>query len=393
MSNLARINNITDFRNAARRKLPRRIFDYADGGADDETTLLNNMTAFGHYMLVPHVRNTRSEVDCALDFIGCPLALPIMLSPVGGIAMFHPEKEYAVIRAASKHRLMFTLSIVGTVSIEDAASAGSGPKMFQVYLQKDKGATAALVERCKESGFDALCITIDASVAGNRERDIRNSFGFSHKKSFSAFLDFASRPSWSFGMLSAPPLIFPNLNSKNGAAVDTTTVSEIIQSEFKQDIVWDDIAWLAKIWGGPLIVKGILNPDDALQAIQSGAEAVMLSNHGGRQLDGVSAPVDIVEEVRQRLGSGKNLILDGGVRRGNQVLKAIALGANACSFGRPYLYALAAGGENGVCRLFDLMTAEIKRSMALLGCANLAEIESRHIRTQRASPPSPTIGL
>lgn len=386
MRSIEKINNLGEFRNAARKILPKRVFDYADGGADDEWSLSQNTSAHNRYALVPHLTNKNSTTSPAVEFLGSSLGLPIILSPVGGLAMFHPEKEYAVISAASKYGAMFTLSTVGTISIEEAALAGKGPKMFQVYLQKDRGATADLVSRCKRSGFAALAITVDAPVAGKRERDIRNRFRFQDRSYPAAFFDFARKPRWSLGMLSASPFRFPNLRGKDGRDADIGSVAEIVEQQFESEINWDDISWLAKIWDGPLIVKGILNASDAAQAIQCGARAVMLSNHGGRQLDGAVSPVDVIDEVRQRIGQSGNIIVDGGIRRGSHVLRSLALGADICALGRPYVFALAAGGEAGVDRLFEIMSDEITRNLKLLGCARIEDIERYHVRRFEPGP-------
>jgi L-lactate dehydrogenase (cytochrome) len=380
LRSIGEINNLCEFRSAARKNLPKRVFDYADGGADDEWSLSQNISAHNRYALVPHLKKKRLATSSAVEFLGSPLGLPIILSPVGGLAVFHPKKEYAVIGAASKYGAMFTLSIVGTISIEEAALIGNGPKMFQIYLQKDRGATADMVSRCKQSGFAALAITVDAPVAGKRERDIRNRFRFQDRSSLTAILDFVRKPRWSVDMLSASPFCFPNLKGKDGRNADAGSVAEILEQQFESDIIWEDISWLAKIWDGPLIVKGILNGSDAAQAIQCGASAVMLSNHGGRQLDGTVSPVDVIDEVRQSIGQSGHIIVDGGIRRGSHVLKSLALGADICALGRPYVFALAAGGEAGVDRLFEIMSDEITRNLTLLGCARIQDIGRHHVR-------------
>ena len=378
---LQRANNIADLRRLARRGLPRPIFDYIDGGSDDEVTLERNMTAFAEYELIPDVLTDVSTIRTATTLFGQPVASPLMLGPTGLTRMFHPDAELAVARAAARHGLLYSLSTLGTTRLEDLAEAFGGPKVFQIYIFKDRGLTAEFVARCKAAGFHGLALTVDTPVAGNRERDRINGLSLPPRLTVRSFLSFAAHPSWSLPALRGSKFDFANVSHKIDAlAAGPMSLFDYIGGQFDRSLTWTDVEWLAREWGGPLAIKGLMTPEDAKRAIASGATGVMVSNHGGRQLDGAPAPIDQIAAVRAALGDGPEIICDGGVRRGSDIVKACALGATACSIGRPYLYGLAAGGEAGVDWALKLLRDEFERSLALAGVNDLASLAGRHVR-------------
>lgn len=381
MRALQRANNIADLRALARRRLPRPIFDYIDGGADDEVTLRRNVSAFAEYELVPDVLNDVSRIRTGTRLFGEPAAWPLMLAPTGLTRMFHGHAELAVARAAARHGLLYSLSTMGTTRLEALAEAFGGPKVFQIYIFKDRGLTNEFVARCKEAGFHGLALTVDTPVAGNRERDRVNGLSLPPRLTLKSMLSFALHPAWSLPALTGSRFDLANVSHKVDAlAAGPMSLFDYIGGQFDRAVTWRDVEWLAAEWGGPLAVKGVMTPEDARRAVASGATGIMVSNHGGRQLDGAPAPIDQVGLVRDAIGDGPDLICDGGVRRGSDVVKALALGATACSIGRPYLYGLAAGGEAGVCRALTLLFEEFERTMILAGVNDITQLARRHIR-------------
>ncbi|MBY8821542.1 alpha-hydroxy acid oxidase [Sphingomonas colocasiae] len=381
MKRLERAYNIADLRLMARRRLPRPIFDYIDGGADDEVTLARNMSAFSRYELVPDVLVDVSRIRTETRMFGQPAAWPLMLSPTGLNRMFHGDAELAVARAAARHGLPYGLSTLGTTRLEDLAKAFGGPKIFQIYIFKDRGLTAEFVARCKAAGFHGLALTVDTPVAGNRERDRVNGLAVPPRLTLRSMLSYARHPGWSIPALSAARFDFANVSHRVDALADgPMSLFDYIGGQFDRTLTWRDVEWLAAEWGGPLSIKGVMTPQDAKHAIAAGATGVMISNHGGRQLDGAPAPIDQVAPIREALGDGPDVICDGGIRRGSDVVKALALGATGCSIGRPYLFGLAAGGEAGVDRALTLLREEFDRTMVLAGIADIGEIQPRHIR-------------
>jgi L-lactate dehydrogenase (cytochrome) len=378
---LERANNIADLRRLARRSLPAPIFDYIDGGADDEMSLQRNMSAYREYELIPDVLTDVSSIRTATTLFGEPLAWPLMLAPTGLTRMFHADAELAVARAAAKHGLLYSLSTLGTTRLEALAQAFNGPKVFQIYIFKDRGLTAEFVARCKAAGFHGLALTVDTPVAGNRERDRVNGLSLPPRLTLRSMLSFAAHPSWSIPALRGSKFDLANVSHRVDAlAAGPMSLFDYIGGQFDRRVVWADVEWLAREWGGPLAVKGLMTPEDARRAIASGATGVMISNHGGRQLDGAPAPVDQISAVRETLGDGPDIICDGGIRRGSDIVKACALGASACSIGRPYLYGLAAGGEVGVDRTLTLLRQEFDRTLTLAGVNDVANLAPRHVR-------------
>ena len=378
---LGRANNIADLRRLARGRLPRPIFDYIDGGADDEVSLERNVAAFSKYEIVPDVLTNVSSIRTGTRLFGQEVAWPLMLAPTGLTRMFHGDAELAVARAAARHGLLYSLSTLGTTRLEALAEAYGGPKVFQIYIFKDRGLTAEFVARCRESGFHGLALTVDTPVAGNRERDRVNGLSLPPRLTLKSMLSFAAHPRWSIPALTGRKFDFANVSHKVDAlAGGPMSLFDYIGGQFDRSLTWADVEWLVREWGGPLAIKGLMTPEDAKRAIASGASGVMVSNHGGRQLDGAPAPIDQIAPVRDALGDGPDVICDGGVRRGSDVVKALALGATGCSIGRPYLYGLAAGGEAGVDRALTLLGEEFERTLTLAGVNDVARLERRHVR-------------
>jgi L-lactate dehydrogenase (cytochrome) len=378
---LERCFNIADLRRLARRRLPAPMFHYIDGGADDEWTMRRNSAVFDRYALVPRVLRDIREIDLATRVLGTQLDLPFFLGPTGMSRLFHHDKELGVARAAHAAGTLYSLSTMATTSLEDVAAASAGAKMFQVYIFKDRGLTRELVARCKAANYQALCLTVDTPLAGNRERDLVTGMTMPPRLSLRSLLSFAASPSWSLNFLRDPDFRLANVMHRVDALANGPLgLIEYVNGQFDRSITWEDAAWLAREWDGPFVIKGLVNVDDARRAADIGATALMLSNHGGRQLDGSLAPLDALAPIRDALGDAVELIVDGGIRRGTHVLKALALGASACSIGRPYLYGLAAGGQAGVARAIDLLRDELLTDLALLGCTRVAELGAHHVQ-------------
>lgn len=371
---------VDDYHRRARRILPSAIYHYLAGGADDEWSLSNNESAFRRYELMPEYLRDISEIDTATTVLGANLSAPVILSPTGMSRLFHHDKEFGVARVAEKVGLMYSLSTMATASIEEVAATSSGPKMFQIYIHKDRSLTDEFVDRAKSEGYQALCLTVDTPLAGNRERDRKSGFEIPPRLRLGSVLNFTLHLKWSYNLLRHPDFGLANLASR-GDALGSGPVGVIgyVNSQFDRTVTWDDVARIIERWNGPFAIKGLQSPNDAARAVDVGASAVMISNHGGRQLDFAPAPIDCVQPMRDKIGDQLELIVDGGVRRGTDVLKALALGANAVSIGRPYLYALAAGGEAGVAQYLINLKEEISRNMALLGVKSLAEISNSHV--------------
>jgi L-lactate dehydrogenase (cytochrome) len=378
---IKRCYNLEDFRQLARRRLPAPLFHFMDGGADDETALRGSVSAFDQCQLMPNALSDTSNVDLSTTVLGQKVDWPVILSPTGINRLFHHDGERAVARAAAKAGTIYSLSTMSNVSIEEIGALTSGPKCFQVYIHRDRGLTREFVERSKAAGFESLCLTIDTLVAGNRERDLKSGMIMPPKLTLNSLLSFAMHWRWAFNYLNSEKFELANLaNNKRAGSEKLISVIDYVNSQFDPSITWSDVEELVKQWNGPFVIKGILSASDAKRAVDVGATAIMVSNHGGRQLDGTPSPYECLADIADAVGGRADIILDGGIRRGSHVLKALAMGANACSIGRGYLYPLAAGGEAGVTRALGRLRAEIERDMVLMGCDRLSKLDRSCLR-------------
>ena len=373
-------HNTEDFRKLARRRLPAPIFHYIDGGADDEVTLRRNTEAFNSWDLIPNVLAGMETLDLSTTVLGCKLDLPLFLAPTAMQRLFHHDGEKAVASVAAQMGTLFGVSTIATTSIEEIGAYTRGPKLFQLYVHRDQGLTNDLIERCKASRFDALALTVDTIVSGNRERDFYTGMTTPPRFTLSSLASFALHPGWTLNYLFRKKFELANVARYIRQGTDvTSSVVEYINSQMATNISWDDARRIRESWGGPFAIKGVISVADARRAVDIGATAIMISNHGGRQLDGSRAPLDQLAEIVDAVGDRIEVILDGGIRRGTHVLKALALGAKACSGGRLYLYALTAGGAAGVQRALTLLRDEIVRDMMLMGCKSIKELDRSKI--------------
>ncbi len=378
---LSDCHNIDDFRLLAKQRLPWPVFDYIDGAADDELTKARNTAAYGDCDLVPDVLAGVAEIDMSVTIMGRRSALPLILSPTALQRVFHWQGERAVARAADKFGLWCGISSLATVSIEEVAALTSGPKMFQLYVHKDKGLNRSMIERCKAASFDAIALTVDTIVGGKRERCLRSGFSSPPRFTLASMIGYAARPRWTLDYLLREKFSLPQLDSY---LAEGTRKAMSIQSYFTemldQSLDWNTAARIREEWGGTFCLKGVMSVADARRAVEIGADAIMISNHGGRQLDGSRAPFDQLPEIVDAVGGRIEIICDGGVRRGSHVLKALAAGANCASGGRLYLYALAAAGQDGVERAIGLLRDEIERDMKLMGVKSVGQLNRERLR-------------
>jgi L-lactate dehydrogenase (cytochrome) len=368
--------NIADLRELARKRLPRMVFDYIDGGADDETTLRWSETRFNEYRLVWDALVDIDTLDLSTRVLGQDIKLPFFISPTALQRMFHHDGECAVAAAATKRGTAYSLSTMGTVSLEEIASICPGPKFFQAYVWKDRGLLKDVLARAKAAGFAAVALTVDVPIGGNRERDPRNKFTVPPPINFNTVVNMLSRPEYLYNMAAHPrPTVanFTQFTSMPGGVVG------FINEQFDRTVTWKDAEWMRDVWGGEFAIKGITHAADARRCADMGA-AAWISNHGGRQLDTSPATIDVLEEVVEAVDGRVDVILDGGVRRGTDIVKAIALGAKAVAIGRAYLFGLAAGGGAGVERALTILEEELRRDMMLLGCPRVRDLEPRFVR-------------
>ncbi len=381
---ISQCRNVEDFRTLAKRRLPAPIFHYIDGAADDEVTLRRNTEAYEHCDLVPNVLAGLKDVDISTTVMGQKLAMPLFCSPTALQRLFHHEGERGVANAAQKFGTMFGISSLATVSIEDIGSAISTPKMFQLYVHKDQGLTNSMVERCRDANFDVLALTVDTITGGNRERDLITGFTSPPRLTLKSLASFATHPRWAFNYVTREKFDLPQLNRyvKEGSSI-SISLGEYLSTMLDPTMSWKDAETIRKSWGRQFCLKGIMSVADAKRAIDIGATAIMVSNHGGRQLDGSRSPFDQLAEIVDAVGDKIDVICDGGITRGTHVLKALSVGAKACSGGRFYLYALAAGGQAGVERALLNLRTEIERDMKLMGCNSLADLSRENLRWRK----------
>lgn len=367
--------SIEELRKRAQRRLPRQIFDFLEGGADDEWTLRQNAERFADYALSTSTLVDVSAICTKTRILGQEVASPLMVAPTGASELFHRDAEPAVAAAAAEFGAWYTLSTMSNTSLETVAEAGDGPRMLQVYVFRDRERVVSLVERCRAAGYTALCLTVDTPLSGNRERDRANGMSIPPRWTLKNIARFAARPAWSFDALFKCRYALGNFEDiGKGDASGRGLAMDYVNQQFDRSVTWEDAAWLARLWDGPFVVKGLLSAEDAQRAREIGASAVWISNHGGRQLDSVPATVDCIAGIRAAVGDEMEVIVDGGFRRGTHVLKALALGADACALGRPCLYGLAAAGQAGVEHALHLLQDELKRAMALSGRADIRAI-------------------
>jgi L-lactate dehydrogenase (cytochrome) len=372
--------NFEDFRRLAKKNLPAPIFHYIDGGSDDEVTLKRNTESFLKCDLVPNILAGVGEPDLSTTVFGQKIDMPLFLSPVAMQRLFHHDGDKASARAAEKFGTFYSMSTMATSSIEEIANISGGPKMFQIYIHKLKGLTDNLIDRCKSSGFKSMCLTVDTVTAGNRERDHHWGFTTPPKLTLKSILSFMKRPGWTFNYLIHEKFQMANVKdfTKKGTSI-AKGVMEYINEQYDPAMSWKDAEYCIKRWKGPFAIKGLMSVEDAKRAVDIGASAILLSNHGGRQLDGSRSPFDQLPAIREAVGDKLEIILDGGVRRGTHVIKALSLGATACSFGKGFLFGLGAGGQAGVEQVLKRMKEELRRDMILLGCKSIKELNSSKI--------------
>ncbi|HWF20517.1 MAG TPA: alpha-hydroxy acid oxidase [Acidimicrobiales bacterium] len=373
---LAKAASVADLRRIAKRRLPGGVFDYIDGGAEDERTMAANEAAFGQVTFRPRVLRGIEDVDISSTLLGQPLDYPLVLAPTGFTRMADPSGEVAVARAAERAGLPYVLSSLSTRSIEEVRASSRGRLWFQVYAWRDRGLVKELVDRSAAARYEALVLTVDSAVFGRRERDVRRGFSLPPSIGPGTIVDGALHPGWTWAFLQSEPIRFANIVDRGVAdGSSPVTLSDYVNAQFDPALSWNDIDWLRTIWDGPIIVKGIQGVEDAIIAADMGVEAIALSNHGGRQLDSSPATLSLVSPVADAVGDRTEIICDGGIRRGSDILKAVAAGASACMTGRPYLYGLGAGGERGVDRVLGWFRDDCVRTMRLIGAPVIGDLD------------------
>tara|TARA_B100001175_G_scaffold123679_2_gene105350 strand:+ start:3683 stop:4831 length:1149 start_codon:yes stop_codon:yes gene_type:complete len=379
--NLGQCHNFSDFRALAKKKLPSPIFNYIDGAADDEVTYRRNSQSFNDVDLVPNVLVGVEKVDMSTEIMGQKLSMPFYCAPTALQRLFHHEGERAVAKAASSYGTMFGVSSLATVTVEDIAQISSGPKMFQFYFHKDRGLNDALLERAKAANFNVLALTVDTITGGNRERDLRTGFTSPPKLTLDSLLSFALHPMWAWNFFTKEKFDMPHLSGHVTEGTNlAVSVGEYFSTMLDQSMNWSDAEKLCQQWNGQFALKGIMSVEDAKRAVEIGCTGIMVSNHGGRQLDGSRAPFDQLAEICDAVGDQIDVVCEGGIQRGTHILKALSVGAKCCSIGRYYLYALAAAGQAGVERALNQLAVEVERDMKLMGVTKVDQLRRSNIR-------------
>ena len=366
-----RCGTVGELRAAARRCVPRVMFDFVDGAADDEVTSRRNREDFAEYEIVPRMLVDVSEVDIRTTVLGQPVAVPLIGAPMGLNGLVHHRGEAGIARAMHAAGSIHTLAAMASYSIEEIAAEAPGSEWFQMYIWRDRGLVRELVERARAAGFLALVLTVDVPRAAGRDRDRRNGFGLPPRVTLRSLAGGAVRPRWSAQFIRHPRMTTASIAGHGGGPDDPVGITAYVNGQFDPSANWDDLAWFRELWDGPLVVKGILSASDARRAVALGSDGVIVSNHGGRQLDHAPSTISALPPIVDAIGSDAEVILDGGIRRGSDVLKAIALGARACMIGRPLAYGLGAGGEPGARRAVTILEQELRTAMALAGCPSL----------------------
>ena len=378
---LSHCHNFQDFRLLAKQKLPSPVFNYIDGAADDEVTYARNTSSFNDVDLIPNVLAGVDKVDLSTTIFDKKIEIPLYCAPTAVQRLFHHDGERAVAKAAEKYGTMFGVSSLSTVSVEEINSIIDTPKMFQFYFHKDRGLNSSMLQRAKEQNFDVLALTVDTITGGNRERDLRTGFTIPPNMNIYSILDFLIKPQWTFNYLTHKKFELPHLQEYVSEGTNVfTSIGSYFSNMLDQSMNWDDAEKLCSEWDGHFALKGIMSVEDAKKAVDIGCTGIMVSNHGGRQLDGSRAPFDQLAEIVDAVGDKIDVICEGGIQRGTHVLKALSLGAKACSGGRLYLYALAAAGQKGVERALSQIRNEIERDMKLMGCTSINQLTRKNLK-------------
>ncbi|QIE42654.1 alpha-hydroxy acid oxidase [Meridianimarinicoccus aquatilis] len=385
-------HNFQDFRRLSQRRLPGPIFNYIDGGADDETTYRHNTRAFDQCDLLPSVLTGVSDVDMSVTVMGQKLAMPFYCSPTALQRLFHHEGERAVAAAAEKYGTMFGVSSLGTVSLEELRKKHKTPQVYQFYFHKDRGLNSAMMQRAKEAGVDVMMLTVDSITGGNRERDLRTGFSIPFRLTLAGMIQFAIKPMWGINYVTHERFRLPQLEEHVDMSGGASSIGGYFSEMLDPSMNWDDVAAMVRDWDGQFCLKGIMTVEDARRAAEIGCTGIVLSNHGGRQLDGSRAPFDQLAEIVDAVGDRIDVMMDSGIQRGTHVLKALSLGAKAVGVGRHYLYPLAAAGQAGVERALHLMRAEIERDMKLMGVTRIDQLNRDNLRFRNESREQQPIG-
>lgn len=384
---LSECHNFHDFRRLARRRLPGPIFNYIDGGADDEASLRRNTGSFEDCDLVPNVLRGVREIDLSVTVMGQKLAMPFYCSPTALQRLFHHQGERAVAAAAAGLGTMFGVSSLGTVSIEELRKAHDVPQVYQFYFHRDRGLNRAMMQRAKEAGVEVMMLTVDSITGGNRERDLRTGFSIPFRLTLAGMLQFAIKPQWGIQYVTHERFRLPQLEDHVDMSGGAMSIGRYFTEMLDPSMDWNDVAEMVRNWNGPFCLKGIMSVEDARRAADIGCAGIVLSNHGGRQLDGSRAAFDQLAEIVDAVGDRIDVMMDGGVQRGTHILKALSLGAKAVGLGRYYLYPLAAAGQAGVERALGLLRAELERDMRLMGCTSVSELSRANLRFRSSGPP------
>jgi len=373
-------HNFHDFRRLAKRRLPGPIFDYIDGGADDEVSLRRNTASFEECDLVPSVLRGVEKVDMSVTIMGQKLATPFYCSPTALQRLFHYDGERAVAAAAAKYGTMFGVSSLGTVSLEELRKAHDTPQVYQFYYHKDRGLNRAMLQRAKGAGVEVMMLTVDSITGGNRERDLRTGFSIPFRLTLPGMFQFGIKPMWGINYVTHERFKLPQLEDHVDMSGGAVSIGKYFTEMLDPSLNWKDVAEMVQLWNGQFCLKGIMSVADAKRAVEIGCTGIVLSNHGGRQLDGSRAAFDQLAEIMDAVGDRVDVIMDGGIQRGTHVLKALSLGAKAVGLGRFYLYPLAAAGQAGVERALGLLRAEIERGMKLMGCTAIGQLSRENLR-------------
>jgi L-lactate dehydrogenase (cytochrome) len=378
--NLKDCHSFGDFRELARRKLPSPIFNYIDGAADDETTYERNTKSFEDCDLVPNVLRGVEDIDMSVEVLGQKLEMPIYCSPTALQRVFHHQGEYAVAAAADKYGTLFGVSSLGTVSLSEVRKKYNGPQCYQFYFHKDRSLNQVMLENAKQANVDVMMLTVDTITGGNRERDLKTGFSIPFKLSLNGIYEFAAKPMWAINYLTHEKFSLPQLDDHVDMSDGPISIGRYFTEMLDPCLNWDDVAKMVEYWDGQFCLKGVMSVEDAKKAVEIGCTGIVISNHGGRQLDGSRSPFDQLSEIVDAVGDDIDVIMDSGIQRGTHVLKALSLGAKAVGGGRFYLFALAAAGQEGVERALELMRLEIERDMRLMGVSSVSELNRGNIR-------------